>query len=79
MITSQQRDALFSRRVEELDDPVEMFARIVKDYERTWLDFIIPAGTIVPVEIYTFPPDIMIIRNKRYTVYASESDFFELL
>lgn len=69
MITCQQRDELFNRRTEEPASPIETFARVVKDYERTWLDFTIPAGTIVAVEVYMFPPDVITVDNKRYTVY----------
>lgn len=56
-----------------------MFAKVIKDYEREWLEYTLPAGTIVSVELYKFPPDIINLDGKRFLVYASDTEFFEVI
>lgn len=50
MITKEERKRMFENIPGVL--PKKLFARVVKDYEREWLEYTLPAGTIVPVEIY---------------------------
>lgn len=77
MISEAQRSFLFKD-----NDGIyvkNMFAKVVKDYEREWLEYTLPAGTIVSVELYKFQPDIINLGGKRFLVYAGDEGFFEVL
>lgn len=52
-----------------------MYAVATENYRRPWLKITIPKGTIIPVVLYSDPPDILYIDGDSWLDFALGTTF----